>query len=333
MPPVQLIQYHRLWKPMVSKMNYLGSSGIPFIFIIDYLAQKPIIIPVHEVQSEDLLYNFNGFSNTAQQYGPHRNLKLRKSPVSYGRYKAAFDRIIKHQLAGDSYLANLTFPTSIDINFTLREIYFLSHARYKVWYKDIFVVFSPEPFIRISDGKISSFPMKGTIDAAIPNAREMLLGDEKEHAEHVTIVDLIRNDLNSVAIAVAVERFRYIDMINTHTGSLLQMSSQVTGTLPGDHRETIGNIIAALLPAGSVTGAPKKKTLEIIKLAENYDRGYYTGICGYFDGSNLDSGVMIRYIEQNDGELIFKSGGGITVYSDPEKEYQELIDKVYVPFI
>ena len=130
-----------------------------------------------------------------------------------------------------------------------------------------------------------------------------------------------------------VEQFRYIDTVSTHAGSLLQVSSRITGALPGDYHARIGSIIAALLPAGSVTGAPKKKTVEIIRKAENYDRGYYTGICGYFDGSTLDSGVMIRYIEKNGDNLFFKSGGGITVYSDPEKEYQELIDKVYVPVI
>jgi len=84
------------------------------------------------------------------------------------------------------------------------------------------------------------------------------------------------------------------------------------------------------LPAGSVSGAPKHKTLEIIKKAENYERGYFTGVCGYFDGKNLDSCVMIRFIEQKNG-LVFKSGGGITANSIAQNEYQELINKVYVP--
>ncbi len=87
-----------------------------------------------------------------------------------------------------------------------------------------------------------------------------------------------------------------------------------------------------LLPAGSVTGAPKKKTLEIIEETENYDRGYYTGIFGIFDGKNLDSCVLIRFIEnQITDKLIYKSGGGITFLSDAEKEYDEMLKKVYVP--
>jgi len=86
-----------------------------------------------------------------------------------------------------------------------------------------------------------------------------------------------------------------------------------------------------LLPAGSVSGAPKKKTVEIIRNAEGQDRGYYTGIFGFFDGNNLDSGVMIRYIEKIGDQLVYRSGGGITTHSNWKSEYQELIDKVYVP--
>jgi len=87
-----------------------------------------------------------------------------------------------------------------------------------------------------------------------------------------------------------------------------------------------------LLPAGSITGAPKSKTVEIIAKAENYKRNYYTGIFGVYDGNTLESAVMIRFIEKDFGQLYFKSGGGITSMSDPVKEYDELIQKIYVPF-
>ncbi|MGB0839612.1 MAG: chorismate-binding protein, partial [Chitinophagales bacterium] len=98
-----------------------------------------------------------------------------------------------------------------------------------------------------------------------------------------------------------------------------------------NYGDTIGELIMRLLPAGSISGAPKPKTVEIIKTAEGYKRGYYTGIFGYYDNGRLESGVMIRFIEAINGQLYFKSGGGITYDSDPKKEYQELIDKVYVP--
>ena len=109
------------------------------------------------------------------------------------------------------------------------------------------------------------------------------------------------------------------------------MSSKISGELPENYNECIGDILIKLLPAGSISGAPKKKTLEIIDEAEQYKRGYYTGIVGIFDGQNLDSGVMIRYIEQTPEGMIYKSGGGITAQSNVDEEYQELIDKIYIP--
>ena len=93
----------------------------------------------------------------------------------------------------------------------------------------------------------------------------------------------------------------------------------------------MGYIFEELLPAGSICGAPKKKTVEVIKTAEGYERGYYTGVFGYYENGRVESGVMIRFIENIDGQLYYKSGGGITVYSEAKKEYQELIDKVYAP--
>lgn len=173
--------------------------------------------------------------------------------------------------------------------------------------------------------------MKGTIDASIPDAAQLLINDPKEAAEHATIVDLIRNDLSMVANQVSVSRYRYIDTLRTNLGSILQTSSEIQGTLPDDYHAHLGDIIFKLLPAGSITGAPKKKTMQIIQEAETYDRGFYTGIMGYFDGENLDSAVMIRFVEQEGEKMYFKSGGGITCQSDVESEYNEMKQKVYVP--
>jgi para-aminobenzoate synthetase component 1 len=173
--------------------------------------------------------------------------------------------------------------------------------------------------------------MKGTIDAAVPDAEKVLLNDEKETAEHVTIVDLLRNDLNMISNNVRVEEFRYIDRLKTNFKELLQVSSVVAGDLEKDYHKNLDDLFDKILPAGSITGAPKKKTVEIIKDAENYNRGYYTGVFGYYDKGVLESAVMIRFIEKENDRYYFKSGGGITIYSDPEKEYQELIDKIYVP--
>ena len=88
-----------------------------------------------------------------------------------------------------------------------------------------------------------------------------------------------------------------------------------------------------MLPAGSICGAPKEKTVSIIQEVEQEKRGYYTGIFGFFDGENLDSAVNIRYLEKHQSEIRYRSGGGITSLSNLESEYNELIEKIYVPVI
>jgi len=114
--------------------------------------------------------------------------------------------------------------------------------------------------------------------------------------------------LSLVAKQVKVEKLRYVESIKTNNKTLLQVSSKISGILPDNYTENIGTIISKLLPAGSICGAPKKETLKIISRVENYKRGYYTGIMGVFDGQNLDSAVLIRYIENNNENLIYKSG-------------------------
>lgn len=313
-------------------INVLSAERIPFIFIIDFDCRRPIVIPISEINNDELLFDFNGFTNWEERgIIPTKKVIEEVTPPEFEYFKNAFDTVRKYQAEGDSYLANLTLPSKIKINCSLKDIFKMSKAKYKLWYKDKFVVFSPEIFIRIEGNIISSCPMKGTIDAGIPNAAELIMRNEKELAEHITIVDLIRNDIGIIANNVRVEKFRYIDLIKAGDKSLLQVSSKIVGNLPEGFHKHLGDILIRLLPAGSITGAPKKKTVEIIKEAEKYERGYYTGVCGYFDGSSLDSGVMIRFIEKIYDDYFFKSGGGITIYSDIDSEYQELKDKIYVP--
>lgn len=311
-------------------MNQMGKQGKPFAFLIDFNAENPVLFDF-ENSSNQVWWQIPMHTN----YHPLKNEKSIKnwqiSPVSFKKYEAGFNQIQHHILNGDTYLLNYTQPTKIETNLSLEDIYKVSNAPYKIYLKNRFVCFSPETFVKILNGKIYSFPMKGTIDANVENAENTILNDSKELAEHNTIVDLIRNDLSLVAENVVVEKFRYIDHIRTNQKHLLQVSSIISGNLPGNHLETIGDIIFAMLPAGSVTGAPKKKTVEIIKKAEKYNRGYYTGIFGVFDGKNLDSCVLIRYVEIQKKQLIYKSGGGITYMSKAVDEYDEMIKKVYVP--
>ena len=315
-------------------LNDWGKQKIPFVFLVDYLIENPVAWKLEDINSSEILFDLNGFHN----HFLHEKDKLlpefyfQKSPVSFPEYQVKFNHVIKNLKAGNSFLVNLSVPTSIKTNLSLLDIFKNSEAPYRFWYKDQFVCFSPEIFVRIQGSRISSFPMKGTIDASIPNAENVILNDPKEAAEHATIVDLIRNDLSMVAEKVWVERYRYIDRIQTNDKTLLQVSSEISGILPNDFDGKYGDLLLKLLPAGSITGAPKPSTLKIIQDAEGYERGYYTGIMGYFDGENFESAVMIRYIENQDGKLVFKSGGGITALSKAKEEYQELINKVYLPF-
>lgn len=314
----------------IKQINLFGQQSIPFLLIIDFEIKRPIIYPIFNLPT-DILFQTTIYKNSTITTKTTTNFRFKKFPVNFRIYKKAFDKIQDNIRAGNTYLLNLTFPTKIETNLSLKEIFLLSKAKYKLLFNDRFVVFSPETFIRIFDGKIYSYPMKGTIDANIPNAREVILNDVKETAEHNTIVDLIRNDLSIVSNNVTVEKYRYIDELVTNDKRLLQVSSVISGDLPENYKEILGDIIFSLLPAGSISGAPKKKTVRIIKDTESYERGYYTGIMGYFDGENFDSAVMIRFIEKKNECLIYKSGGGITYLSDPRSEYEELIKKVYVP--
>ena len=132
-----------------------------------------------------------------------------------------------------------------------------------------------------------------------------------------------------IANNIKVNRFRYIDKIKAGDKELLQVSSEIVGDMPKNWVYNWQELLKTILPAGSITGTPKKKTIDIIREVENYDRGFYTGIFGIIDEKNsyLDSAVIIRYVEKGG---VYKSGGGITIDSDLNAEYNEMIDKVYI---
>lgn len=319
----------------IRRMNGLSEAGREFIFIIDYEQQRAYVEEACKVDSRECLFDFGGIGNAeSHSSGRAGDVTWKIYPPSFDEYSSSFNTVRNHIMAGNSYLVNLTFRVAVETNLTTREIFTVSNAPYRLWMKDRFVCFSPETFVRIgSDGRMSSYPMKGTIDATLPDAHNRLMSDMKEAAEHATVVDLIRNDLSMVADRVNVARYRYCERIATNKGAILQTSSEITGMLPAGYPSHIGDIIFSQLPAGSITGAPKQKTCGIISEAETYRRGFYTGVMGRCDGRSLDSAVMIRFVEQDaDGRLFYKAGGGITSKSDAESEYKELIQKIYVPF-
>lgn len=311
---------------MVQRFTELVASGVKCFFYTDFIGKKFHCFTLEELESEDIEFAFNSDSNSSNF--PH---KPSFYPLSFENYRQKFDSVQEHIRHGNTYLLNLTQPTPIESNYTLNEIYTMAHAPYKLRVKDQFVCFSPEPFITIEENIIHTYPMKGTIDASRPNAIATILDDPKELAEHTMIVDLLRNDLGIVAKNIRVENFRFITTINTGNKKLHQVSSHISGTLENNWREGAGKLLKALLPAGSISGTPKRKTVEIIETVEGYERGYFTGVFGHYDGENLYSAVAIRFIENSDGNLIYKSGGGITAESNCKSEYNEMIDKVYIP--
>jgi para-aminobenzoate synthetase component I len=319
-------------REIIDKINHFSRRGDPFLFAVDFSGENGFVLSPEDALEKGILYDL-GNMNNIRETAVNKPVRFNFSAMDFRVYQEAFNKVLRHINRGDTYLLNLTFPTILDTDLPLEEIFGLGRAPYKLYVPGRFAVFSPELFVQIRDSMIISCPMKGTIEASVPEAEKQLLSNEKELFEHHTIVDLIRNDLSKVSTGVKVTRFRYLDRIHTNRGDLLQMSSEICGNLEPGYEKKLGNILFDLLPAGSVTGAPKEKTVQIIREAENYDRGFYTGIFGCFDGAILTSAVSIRFIEICDSGLMFKSGGGITALSDAKSEYNELLAKVYVPVV
>ncbi len=314
-------------------INQLGKERTPFLFIISYDKTKIFAKPLANLEG-DIYYKFEDWRNYPVKKR-EEPFTFSKNPIDFLAYKNSLDKVLEEIRSGNTYLLNLTFKTPIQTNLNLKEIFSYARAKFKLHYKDAkdeFVCFSPEPFMRMEDGSIATYPMKGTIDATLPQAKEQILANKKEMAEHVMVVDLMRNDLGIVGSDVKVEKFRYVEKIKAGKKELLQVSSKITARLPQDWQDNLGTILSKLLPAGSITGTPKRSTVNIINDVENFERDFYTGVFGVFDGSSLCSGVMIRFIEKENGQLYYKSGGGITIDSNAEDEYNELKDKIYFPF-
>jgi len=314
--------------PSWDKFSYLAANRIPFLFIIDYDVKNVLAYPLDELHSEDI-----EFSIEEQQEKSVKRIEIKKFPISFQSYEEKFNTIIEEIKNGNTYLLNFTQPTPIEINADLKEIYNHSRARFKLRFKDKFVSFSPEPFVSIQDNKIETFPMKGTIDASIENAKEKILADKKELAEHIMIVDLLRNDLGQIGSEVKLEKFRYLEKVHSFDRTLLQVSSHISARLLPDWNERLGEIFKRLLPAGSISGTPKRSSCQIIDRVEGYNRGFFSGVFGVYDGETLKSSVLIRYIEKNGDKLLYKSGGGITLDSNALDEYRELNEKIYIPNI
>lgn len=321
----------QVMKEWASRLNVFGATATPCFFLVDFEQARPQVWSGLEEQSNTPAFSFPNRPDAAATPNDQPKATLSPTHLPAEDFRRAFEVVQRGLQRGDSFLTNLTFPVPVTLNCSLEAIYRQSEAKYRIYWPGHFVCFSPETFVTISDdGYIESRPMKGTA-VNTTAARYELLTSRKEIAEHATIVDLIRNDLSQVARRVRVTDYRYFHQIASQQG-LVQTSSKIGGQLPDDWKNRLGDILAKLLPAGSVSGAPKPATVALIRQAEGQQRGYYCGIGGYFDGQTVDTCVLIRFIEERaDGSHHFRSGGGITARSKWADEYEEFKAKIRIP--
>ncbi|HEY7044600.1 MAG TPA: anthranilate synthase component I family protein [Nocardioidaceae bacterium] len=250
-----------------------------------------------------------------------------------GRYAEAFVRVQSELRRGNSYEANLTYRSqvvsSLDALSAYRRLRRINPAPYAAYFTHHGVSLlssSPERFARIEpDGWLETRPIKGTTprhedaDADV-EAAHRLRRDPKFRGENLMIVDLLRNDLSIVCDVGTVE---VADLMHVESyATVHQLVTTIRGRLRGDVRPV--QAISALFPGGSMTGAPKLRTMQIIAEVETTPRGAYSGALGWIgDDGRADLGIVIRSLVHRDGIYTLGTGGGITVRSDCDEEYAE----------
>lgn len=279
------------------------------------------------------------------QPNPNRNVlsggqshnRARFTPeISKQEYLSAIKKIKRYIKEGDIYQINYAYRMTAETEIPPRELFLKiiekNPADFAAYIEsdDVQILSaSPERFIKVTNRKIETCPIKGTAPRGKTQKEDAqkkndLLENPKEKAELNMITDLLRNDLGEVCGigSVRVEGCRLLKKCP----SVWHAYSRITGEL----RENIHPIDALfkMLPGGSITGCPKKRAMEIIRELEKSPRGIYTGTAGYIDpNGDMEFNIAIRTIIKEGNKLHFNVGGGIVYDSDPESEYQETLDK------
>lgn len=263
-----------------------------------------------------------------------------QSRLSKEEYIHIIQQLRQHILRGDCYEINYCqefYATEVQIDplSLYRHLTTVSPNPFACYYKhqsQYLLCASPERFLQKKGNKLISQPIKGTIQRNLQNKEtdiqlvETLKESEKDKSENVMVVDLVRNDLSKVCKEGSVhvsELFGIYSFPQVH-----QMISTIEGEL--EEAVSFSSILKACFPMGSMTGAPKKRVMELIEQYEKTKRGLYSGAVGYFDPTgDFDFNVVIRSILYNatNQYLGYQVGGGITFYSNPEKEYEECLLK------
>lgn len=258
---------------------------------------------------------------------PFKLTTLRGEP--YATYRKKIQKIKQHLAVGDIYQANYTYRLTATTDATPNQLLYHFTRRQPTPYGAIIntpevkvVSNSPELGVSIDGQLVECRPMKGTAPRQKP--KSVLLNSAKDQAELDMISDVVRNDLAQFAIpgSVVVQRRRQIVGYKT----VWQAQSVIQARRPKSVSSV--QVIKSLLPFASVTGAPKLRAVELLASLENYKRGVYCGGIGYIAGKNrAEFNVAIRTATLQHNTLHYYVGGGITVDSDPQQEYQETLDK------
>lgn len=267
---------------------------------------------------------------------PFRTLGPVESNMTPAHYLDAVARIRDYLIAGDCYQVNLAqrfaAPATGDPWTAYRRLRALNAAPFSAYLRTPechVLCSSPERFLSVRDGLVETRPIKGTRPRSPDPAEDARLAESlrlspKDRAENLMIVDLLRNDLGRVCATGSI-RVPALFEIETFA-RVHHLVSTITGRLAKGR--TAIDLLRAAFPGGSITGAPKRRAMEIIEELEPHRRGVYCGAIGYlgFDGA-MDTNIAIRTLVHSDGVVRFWAGGGIVADSDPESEYRETYDK------
>ncbi|WP_150467379.1 bifunctional anthranilate synthase component I family protein/class IV aminotransferase [Francisella sp. SYW-9] len=286
---------------------------------------------LHFVAFKDLSYDVPNFSCR------EASIDLMLDNLSLDDYLLDFGKVQQALINGESYQINLTKNIHADSKFSslglyerLKQTQLVKYAAYLPFLKPDIISISPELFFKKENNNIIVKPMKGTARLSGDEQEDLkafqeLESCDKNKAENLIIVDLLRNDLSAIADThtVRVDKLFSIEKYK----NLLQMTSQISANV--DKQISFRKILDNLFPCGSITGAPKRRTMELIAQIERQKRGVYTGSIGYILPNNdMCFNVAIRTIQKYQDNMQIGVGGGITVYSDAESEWHEMDTKI-----
>ena len=316
------------------------------VIAFDHYRQKIMLIT--GVMTEDIEGSYQKAEETLEDMAkliregeketfPTLQLKTEIEPVfPKEQYCNMVEKAKQHIREGDIFQVVLSDPMKAEAEGSLFDTYRVLRAAnpspYMFYFSSDDIELSgasPETLAKLDNGKLSTFPLAGTRprgktpdeDKAL---EEDLLQDEKELAEHNMLVDLGRNDIGKISRigTVKVEKYMEIERFS----HVMHIGSTVTGTIRED-KDAV-DAVDAILPAGTLSGAPKFRACQIIDQLENNKRGVYGGAIGYLDfAGNLDTCIAIRLVYKKNGTICIRSGAGIVADSVPEKEHQECINK------